>query len=176
MHTDHRVSFAGHPLGITFRVISGRVLPIVVATTLAGCTPGQPLPPPTTVTSPGTTVTSYLTPTPTRTGLPGTDSYGFLESKARCDVGTFPTVMARTAQSEVVVCPSGPPGHYYWRSVRLSDGGNIELPDAIQMSGGFNAVNPHDGTKYRITPKTLDITSPNGQVQSEQVTGYAKAG
>lgn len=115
--------------------------------------------------------TSLTTSAPLFT-LPDADTQGFLGYPAgRCDPGSTPAVMGRTTQSLVVVCEDGP-ANYYYRGVRLSDGASIELANAVRSSGGFDVTNPVDGTRYRVRPTGISITSPSGQVFSEPMIEY----
>ena len=105
-------------------------------------------------------------------GVSGTDGQGFVGHSARCDAGSSPAAVVRTAQSMAVVCETGP-GTYYYRGERLSDGANIELANAVPSSGGFDVTNPVDGTRYEVRPDRLTIIS-NGHVDSsEPVLQYA---
>ena len=119
--------------------------------------------------SPGPQTSPALT-----TRLPGTDEQGFVESYARCEPGSPPALMARTTNSLVVVCETGP-GGYYYRGVRLKDGASIELANAVRTSSGFDVTNPTDGTHYQVRPNVLNIISPNGQVDSEPMVQYASS-
>ena len=119
--------------------------------------------------SPGPQTSPALT-----TRLPGTDEQGFVESYARCEPGSPPALMARTTNSLVVVCETGP-GSYYYRGVRLKDGASIELANAVRTSSGFDVTNPTDGTRYEIRPNVLNIISPRGQVDSEPMVQYASS-
>ena len=104
--------------------------------------------------------------------LPGTDDRGWTAPPgARCDSGTPPAVMGRTAKSVVVVCQVQP-GNFYYRGVRLSDGAGIELANAVRSSDGFDVVNPVDGTRYQVRPTGISITSPGGQVYPEPMIEY----
>ena len=117
---------------------------------------------------------SPTTPSPTpapRTGLPGTDTQGWKGSKARCDPGNPPAVIARTTNSILVVCQAGP-GKYYYRAVRVSDGASIELANAVRTSAGFDVTNPADGTRYQVRANVLKIIGPAGQDTSEPMVQY----
>jgi serine/threonine-protein kinase len=134
---------------------------------------------PTTTESPSaTSTTSTSTSTPTTTtsststsasavpGVVGADAQGFVGHSARCDSGTTPAALVRTAQSLAVVCHTGQ-GSYYYRGERLSDGANIQLSNAAPSPGGFDVTNPADGTRYEVRPDRLTIIS-NGQVNSSE--------
>jgi hypothetical protein len=91
---------------------------------------------------------------------------------ARCDPGSTPAVMGGTTQSLLVVCEIGP-ANYYYRGLRFSDVGSIELANAVRSSDGFDVTNPVDGTRYQVRPTSISITSPGGQVSSEPMIEYA---
>ena len=118
----------------------------------------------TTAEPPTTTTTTSTTPTTTSTSaIPGADSQGFVGHTARCDPGSTPAAMVRTANSLAVVCESGP-GTYYYRGERLRDGANLELANAVPSGGGFDVLNPADGTRYEVRPDRLSII---GRTDSE---------
>lgn len=96
----------------------------------------------------------------------GTDSQGFVGHTARCDVGSSPVTMIRTASSLAVICQSGP-NSYSYRGERLSDGANLQIADAERSGDGFVAVNPADGARYEVSPDNLTIIS-NGHVDSSE--------
>jgi serine/threonine-protein kinase len=124
-------------------------------------------------TTPPTTPPTSTSPTPTAAALPGTDAQGFTDYPgARCDAGSSPAALARTTQSVLVVCRSGP-GEFYYRGVRLSDGAGIELADAVRSSGGFDVTNPTDGTRYQIRPDALTIMPSDGQPVTEPMVDFA---
>ena len=122
------------------------------------------------------TPTSQSTSTstsPAPVALPGTDAQGFTDYPgARCDAGSSPAALARTTQSVLVVCRTGP-GDFYYRGVRLSDGAGIELANVVRSSGGFDVTNPTDGTRYQIRPDGLTIIPPDGQTVTEAMVEYA---
>jgi serine/threonine-protein kinase len=142
----------------------------------------SPVVPPATSTSPEappstTTVTETPTTTPTTTGvaplgMTGADGQGFVGHSARCDAGSSPAAMVRTASSLAVVCETAP-GSYYYRGERLRDGANIELANAVPSSGGFDVVNPADGTRYEVRPDRLTILSYGRVDTNESVLQYA---
>lgn len=126
-----------------------------------------------------TTTTQLRTPTTAADRsigrLPGTDQRGWTGYPgARCDPGNPPAVMARTAQSVVVVCEIQP-GNFYYRGVRLSDGASIELANAVHSSQGFDVTNPTDGTIYRIRSTSLTIAPPDGPASIEPMLQYASS-
>lgn len=105
----------------------------------------------------------------------GADALGFVGHTARCDPGSPPAAVLRTAKSLVVVCQSGP-GNFYYRGERISDGAHIELPGAVRASGGFDVVNPANGVRYQIRPEMLTILSGSHVDSAEPALQYAAAG
>jgi serine/threonine-protein kinase len=126
-----------------------------------------------TPTSSGTPTSQPTSTSPAPVALPGTDAQGFVDYPgARCDAGSSPAALARTTQSVLVVCRTGP-GDFYYRGVRLSDGAGIELANVVRSSGGFDVTNPTDGTRYQIRPDGLTIIPPDGQTVTEPMVEYA---
>jgi serine/threonine protein kinase len=149
-------------VGLVLWLVFGQDKPEPVATPpLSSSTP------PTTTSQPASTTSAPAL------AMPGTDAQGFIDYPgARCDAGNSPAALARTTQSVLVVCRSGP-GEFYYRGVRLSDGAGIELANAVRSSGGFDVTNPTDGTRYRIRPDSLTIIPPGGQATTEPMVAYA---
>jgi serine/threonine protein kinase len=147
--------------------------PPLAGTTTETTTPSTTTQPPSTTTSTTTSTTSSPSTSPTPLpGVSGTDGQGFVGHSARCDAGSSPAAVVRTAQSLAVVCQTGSDDFYY-RGERLSDGASIELANAERKSGGFDVTNPVDGTRYEVRPDRLTIMS-NGHVDSsEPVLQYA---
>lgn len=163
---------AGAAFGV-FATLLGLVLWLVLGQNKTE----PPAPPPPTSsaapTTPPTPTTTTTSPTPTAAALPGTDAQGFTDYPgARCDAGSSPAALARTTQSVLAVCRSGP-GEFYYRGVRLSDGASIELANAVRSSGGFDVTNPTDGTRYQIRPDALTIIPSDGQPVTEPMVEYA---
>jgi serine/threonine-protein kinase len=123
----------------------------------------------TTSTSPSTTSSTTTTSTsPTTTtsgaaiaGVSGADAQGFVGHSARCDAGSSPAAMIRTANSLAIVCETGS-GSYYYRGERLSDGAQLRLENATPAGGGYDVVNPSDGSRYQVRPDQLTISSSRG--------------
>ncbi|MDH6194919.1 serine/threonine protein kinase [Mycobacterium frederiksbergense] len=114
----------------------------------------------------GTESSSTETTTTPLDSPSGTDSQGFVGHTARCDAGSSPATMIRTASSLAVICQSGP-NSFYYRGERLSDGANLQIADAERSGDGFVAVNPADGARYEVRPDNLTISS-NGHVDSSE--------
>jgi serine/threonine-protein kinase len=165
----------------TILVLSNRgsaPAPTVAAPPPITTTDEAPPPSTTTITATPSTSAPKTTPTtPTSTGVApagvtGADGQGFVGHSARCDSGSSPAAMVRTADSLAVVCETAP-GSYYYRGERLRDGANIQLTNAVPSAGGFDVVNPADGTRYEVRPDRLTIIS-NGRVDTnERVQEYA---
>ena len=102
----------------------------------------------------------------------GADGWGFVGQPARCDPGNPPAAVVRTSLSLAVICQIGS-GNFYYRGERIRDGAHIEIANAVRSSGGFDATNPADGTRYEVRPQRLTIVS-NGHIDSsEPVLQYA---
>jgi serine/threonine protein kinase len=123
------------------------------------------------------TSTTPTTPSPSTSstvlaGMQGTDEQGFVGHAARCDAGSSPVAMIRTALSLAVICETTP-GSYYYHGERLRDGANVQLANATPSGGGFDVTNPADGARYEVRPDRLTILS-NGHVDSvEPALQYA---
>jgi serine/threonine-protein kinase len=138
-------------------------------TTTTTTTPSTTTTTPSTTTSSSTTSTSVPTTAPA--GITGADGQGFVGHFARCESGSTPAAMVRTAQSLAVVCEQGDDGYYY-RGERISDGATLQLADATPSGGGFDVVDPSGGARYEVRPDRLTIVS-NGRVDSsERVLEY----
>ncbi|MGH3676501.1 MAG: serine/threonine-protein kinase [Mycobacterium sp.] len=134
-------------------------------------------PPPASTTTetitPSTTSESPTTTSPTASaGTPEIDGQGFVGHAARCDPGSSPAAMIRTALSLAVVCETTP-GSYHYRGERLSDGANIQLANAVPAGGGFDVTNPADGARYEVRPDRLTILSNGGVDSVEPALQYA---
>jgi serine/threonine protein kinase len=158
--------------GATFGVFAG-LLGLVLWLVFGQNKTEPPAPPPPTGSATPTTSPTSTSTLPTLAALPGTDAQGFIDYPgARCDAGSSPAALARTTQSVLAVCRSGP-GDFYYRGVRLSDGAGIELANVVRSSGGFDVANPTDGTRYQIRPDGLTIIPPDGQAITEPMVEYA---
>ncbi|ORI19437.1 serine/threonine protein kinase [Rhodococcus sp. 1163] len=97
----------------------------------------------------------------------GADSQGFLDSSGpRCNADNLAVAIGRTTDSKIVVCETGV-GRYYYKGVRITDAAGIELDDPRPSAGGFLAINPADGTQYRLDRSSLTIVS-GGEVLAEE--------
>lgn len=115
-------------------------------------------------------------PAPTRSpsiAFPGTDALGFIAyPAARCDPGDALAALGLTRDSALVVCRYALGDSYYYRGLRLRDGASIHLDNATAAEGGFDVVNPVDGTLYRVRPYALSIITPDDEVFTEPMTRY----
>ena len=122
-----------------------------------------------------TTTTPSTTTSPSTSGAPiagvsGTDAQGFVGHTARCEEGSSPAAAIRTANSLAIVCETAP-GSYYYRGERLRDGAQLQLANAVPAGGGFDAINPADGSRYQVRPDMLTISSSRG-VESDPALEY----
>ncbi|WP_163796876.1 serine/threonine-protein kinase [Mycolicibacterium sediminis] len=115
----------------------------------------------TTTSSTTTTSTTTSTSASPIAGISGADAQGFVGQSARCQEGSSPAAMIRTANSLAIVCQTGPDSYYY-RGQRLSDGAQLVLQNATPAGGGFDAINPADGSRYQVRPDQLTISSSRG--------------
>ena len=170
-----------------FALAAGLALAIVFTGGSTGSQPQTPLaaPPPetttVTTTAPSTSEESTSTTT-TKTSTSGTaiaglsdfDDQGFVGHTARCDTGSTPAAAIRTANSLAIVCQTSS-GSYYYRGERLSDGAQLQLSNAVPAGGGFDAVNPADGSRYQVRPDQLTISSSRGS-ETDPAVEYGTAG
>jgi hypothetical protein len=107
------------------------------------------------------------------TVLPDADSQGFttFQGAAHCHGSDQAAQILRTPKSAVVVCQATPNAFYY-RGLRLSDNGMIELGGAIPTGAGFTVTNT-DGTVYEISRSGLVIRANDGQVYTESAVESA---
>ncbi|WP_161987373.1 DUF4190 domain-containing protein [Prescottella subtropica] len=107
-------------------------------------------------------------PLPSR--IPGTDDQGFLRGTGpRCNSTNPAVVIARTAESRVVVCRTGV-GRYYYKGVRVSDGSSIELDDPVPTGSGFVATN--GSVRYTLSSDSLVITDGTRALGNEPMHAY----
>jgi serine/threonine-protein kinase len=127
--------------------------------------------PSTTSKTPTTTATSPSTSATPIPGVSGTDAEGFVGHTARCDAGSSPAALIRTANSLAAICETSP-GSYYYRGERLRDGANLQLSNAVPKDGGFDVTNPADGARYQVRPNMLTILSNGGVDSAEPALEY----
>ncbi|TQR82361.1 hypothetical protein D8S82_32515 [Mycobacterium hodleri] len=124
-------------------------------------------------TQPTATFPSASPQEPSSIPAPGADAHGFLDQPgARCDDADTVEVAARTTQSALVICRNA--SELVYRGSRLSDGASIELLNAVPNDGGFDVVNPQNGTRYEVRSSALTIRV-NGRDFIEPVTEFWSA-
>ncbi|QEN15392.1 DUF2510 domain-containing protein [Mycolicibacterium sp. ELW1] len=109
--------------------------------------------------------TPTSTAAPRAGAVPGADEFGFFDGP-RCSRLDVAAIIVRTSQSEAVVCRGDGPNLYFYKGLRLSDGGEITL-SAVPSANGFIATNPSDGTQYAVTLSGLTITTGTGETFRE---------
>jgi len=121
-------------------------------------------------------------PAPTAVPLPSNngrqipadaDRQGFLGYPgARCNSTNPAVVIARTADSAVVICETGA-GRFYYRGVGLQNGLSVEIEDPVQSGVGFVATN--NGVQYSVSPGALLITQGSNVLSNEPMVEYWSA-
>jgi hypothetical protein len=82
-------------------------------------------------------------------------------------------VIARTADSALVICETGV-GRYYYRGVGLRNGLSIEIEDPVPTGAGFVATN--NGVQYSVSPGALVITQGSTVLSNEPMLEYWSVG
>jgi hypothetical protein len=122
-----------------------------------------------------------LVPAPTAVPLPDSgrqippdaDRQGFLGYPgARCNYTNPPVVIARTADSALVICETGV-GRFYYKGVGLKNGLSIEIEDPVQTGSAFIATN--NGVQYSLSPVALTITQGSSVLSNEPMLEYWSA-
>jgi len=115
-------------------------------------------------------------PPPSRGGrsLPSdADAQGFVGSLgARCNYTNPAVVIARTADSAVVICETGA-GRFYYRGVGLKNGLSVEIDDPVQTGAVFVATN--NGVQYSVSPGAMLITQGSSVLSNEPMLEYWSA-
>jgi hypothetical protein len=78
-------------------------------------------------------------------------------------------VIARTANSALVICETGV-GRFYYRGVGLQNGLSAEIDDPISTGAAFIATN--NGVQYSISPSALTITQGSTVLSNEPMLEY----
>ena len=92
--------------------------------------------------------------------IPGTSAQGFDGvTGGTCETTDRAVLLGRTPQSLVIVCRSDL-GRLYYKGVRLSDMGLIEIDDPLQTERGYIVTN--GDVRYVIDIESLTITQ-NGE-------------
>ncbi|ORB62473.1 hypothetical protein [Mycobacterium scrofulaceum] len=98
------------------------------------------------------------------------DRQGFLSYPgARCNYTNPAVVIARTADSALVICETGV-GRFYYRGVGLQNGLSVEIDDPVQSGASFIATN--NGVQYSVSPRALLITQGSSVLSNEPMLEY----
>lgn len=101
---------------------------------------------------------------------PDADAQGFLYyTGARCNYNHPAVVIARTAQSAVVICQMGV-GHFYYRGFGLQSGLSLEIDSVARQAAGFAARN--NGVQYLVSSGALTITRGSDVLTTERMLEY----
>jgi hypothetical protein len=133
-------------------------------------------PPPAAAPAPNVTYPAPAAP-PSRgnaIGIPSdADRQGFLSYPgARCSYTNPAVVIARTANSALVICETGV-GRLYYKGVGLQNGLSIEIDDPVRTGAGFVATN--NGVQYSVSPAALLITQGSSVLSTEAMVEYWSA-
>ena len=119
------------------------------------------------------------TPMPTPAPLPtvaqqptlsDADAQGFVNYPgARCNYTNPAVLIARTAQSAVVICQTGV-GRFYYRGFGLANGLSVEIDDPVRNGTGFVATN--NGVRYSLSRDALTITQGSEVLSREPMVEY----
>lgn len=114
---------------------------------------------------------TVLLPPPTPAPLPpDTDSQGFIGySGARCNYTNSAVLIARTADSLIVVCQTGV-GRLYYKGFGLQNHLSIEIADPVRAGATFVASN--NGFQYSVSPDALLITQGPTVLSNESMLTY----
>jgi hypothetical protein len=130
-------------------------------------------PPPAAAPAPSVTYPAPAAP-PSRSnaiGIPAdADRQGFVSYPgARCNYTNPAVVIARTADSALVICETGA-GRFYYRGVGLQNGLSVEIDDPVQSGAGFVATN--NGIQYSVSPGALLISQGSNVLSNEPMVEY----
>jgi hypothetical protein len=101
---------------------------------------------------------------------PDADRQGFLSYPgARCNYTNPAVVIARTADSALVICETGA-GRFYYRGVGLQNGLSVEIDDPVQSGAGFVVTN--NGVRYSVSQGALLITQGASVLSNEPMLEY----
>lgn len=90
----------------------------------------------------------------------------------RCNAADEAVAVARTSESRVLVCRNGFDGLYY-KGLRLGDGADIELADAVPDAAGFTVVS--GPVRYTFDRNELLIIENGTVTTREQVLQFWSA-
>ncbi len=103
-----------------------------------------------------------MTALPHAGAAPGFDTYGYLDSTARCSAAAV--LFGSTDSSRVAICKTTT-GGYEYRGVRVRDGAKLVLSASSSGDGSYSAVN--DGITYTVSSSALVVGSGTTVVRKE---------
>lgn len=106
---------------------------------------------------------------PSATAEPTTDSYGYVDSTARCSSPNTAAAFGSTDSSRVAICVS-PSGTYEYRGVRVRDGAKLVISATRSSDGKFVAEN--DGITYTVSPSSLVVSQGSEVIRTEPMVDY----
>ncbi|WP_131829184.1 hypothetical protein [Mycobacterium numidiamassiliense] len=110
-------------------------------------------------------------PAPSTAALPpDADAQGFIGySGARCNYTNPAIVIARTADSLIVICQTGV-GRLYYKGFGLQNNLSVEVADPARTGAAFIASN--NGVQYSVSPHELVITQGPTVLSNEAMLTY----
>ncbi|WP_431238933.1 hypothetical protein ACQ86B_03760 [Mycolicibacterium aichiense] len=105
---------------------------------------------------------ALMTALPHAAAAPDFDTYGYLDSTARCPGAAV--LFGSTDSSRVAICKTAS-GGYEYRGVRVRDGAKLVLSASSSGDGSYSAVN--DGITYTVNSSALVVSSGTTVVRKE---------
>ena len=103
------------------------------------------------------------------TGVPPSDSQGYVDSTARCTKPDTAVIFGSTDTSRVAICKTAA-GEYQYRGVRVRDGAKL-IATATQASGDTFVVKT-SGATYTVSAQALSVTVNGQTYRTETWTDY----
>lgn len=107
------------------------------------------------------------------TAAPETDSYGYVNSTARCNPPNVTVAFGNTASSRIAICKT-PAGQFEYRGVRVRDGAKLIAPASQADSGAFVAED--DETTYTVTSSSLVVSSGEEVIRRDSMINFQQPG
>lgn len=107
------------------------------------------------------------------TAAPGFDSYGYIDSTARCAPPNSVVAFGNTQSSRIAICKA-PTGQFEYRGVRVRDGAKLIAPASQADDGAFVAED--DGNIYTITSSSLVVSSGDDVIRRESMVNFQQPG
>ncbi|KUI11441.1 hypothetical protein AU193_12615 [Mycobacterium sp. GA-1285] len=105
---------------------------------------------------------------PSAVAAPATDSWGYVDSTARCSAPSTAVMFGSTATSRVAVCKT-PDGAYEYRGVRVRDGAKL-IKTASKSGDTFTVDN--DGITYTISEESLILAEGSRVIRDEAMLDF----